>query len=59
MHKPTVETFKLIYKDNFTYEGNRAIIFRIEDIVPKDELKNCIKATFTYHKVKHLPTLGI
>jgi hypothetical protein len=54
-----VETFKLIYKDDFTYEGNRAIIFRIDDKIPNVELKNCIKATLTYHKVKHLPTLGI
>ena len=54
-----VETFKLIFKDTFTYEGNRAIVFRIDDKIPKDDLKHCIKATLTYHKVKHLPTLGI
>lgn len=54
-----VETFKLIFKDSFTYDGNRAIVFRIEDKIPKDDLKNCIKAALTYHKVKHLPTLGI
>jgi len=54
-----VETFKLVYKDIFVYEGNRAIVFKIEDKIPKDELKSCIKATLTYHKVKHLPTLGI
>lgn len=54
-----VETFKLILKDKFTYEGNRAIVFRIEDKIPKDDLKHCIKAALTYHKVKHLPTLGI
>lgn len=54
-----VETFKLIFKDNFTFEGNRAIIFRIDDKIPKDDLKLCITAALTYHKVKHLPTLGI
>lgn len=54
-----VETFKLIFKDNFTYEGNRAIVFRIQDKIPKADLKHCIKAALTYHKVKHLPTLGI
>lgn len=54
-----VETFKLVYKDIFVYEGNRAVVFKIEDKIPKDELKSCIKATLTYHKVKHLPTLGI
>ncbi|MBT8180629.1 MAG: DUF1801 domain-containing protein [Eudoraea sp.] len=54
-----VETFKLIFKENFAYEGNRAIVFGIEDKIPKDDLKHCIKAALTYHKVKHLPTLGI
>jgi len=54
-----VETFKLIFKDNFAYEGNRAIVFGIEDKIPKDQLKRCIKAALTYHKVKHLPALGI
>ena len=54
-----VETFKLIFKDKFTFEGKRAIVFEIEDEIPKDELRHCIKAALTYHKVKHLPTLGI
>jgi Domain of unknown function (DU1801) len=54
-----VETFKMIFKNNFNFEGNRAIVFQMEDDIPKDELKDCIKAALTYHKVKHLPTLGI
>ena len=54
-----VETFRLIFKDNFTYEGNRAIVFKMDEKIPKDELKQCIKAALTYHKVKQLPTLGI
>lgn len=54
-----VETFKLIYKNKFNFEGNRAIVFQIDDDIPVDELKECIRATLTYHKVKHLPTLGI
>lgn len=54
-----VETFKLVFKDTFKYEGNRAIVFSIQDKPPKDALKKCIKAALTYHKVKHLPRLGI
>ena len=53
------ETFKLIYKSKFDFEGNRAIVFQIDDDIPVDELKECIRATLTYHKVKHMPTLGI
>jgi len=54
-----VETFKLIFKNTFDYEGKRAIVFQIDDELPIDELRYCIKAALTYHKVKHLPTLGI
>ena len=54
-----VPTFKMIYKDIFRFEGNREIIFQVKDEIPKVELKNCITAALTYHKVKHLPTLGM
>lgn len=54
-----VETFKLVFENSFEFEGNRAIVFQLNDEVPEEELKACIKATLTYHKVKHLPTLGI
>jgi len=54
-----VETFRLIFEDVFQFEGNRAIVFPLESAIPKEELKACIKATLTYHKVKKLPTLGI
>lgn len=54
-----VETFRAVFKNDFEFEDNRAIVFQMKDRVPKRELKACIAATLTYHKVKHLPTLGI
>ncbi len=54
-----VDTFRLIFGQKFQFEGKRAIIFRINDIVPETELKECIKACFRYHKVKDQLTLGI
>jgi hypothetical protein len=54
-----VATFKLVFGDTFNYEGKRAIVFQLDDHIPKEALKSCIRATLTYHKVKHLPTLGI
>jgi hypothetical protein len=53
-----VPTFITIYKDKFEYEGNRAIVFKLNEKVPEVELKNCIKMALTYHKIKHLPLLG-
>ena len=54
-----VPTFKLLFNNIFTYEGNRAIIFQLEDKIPETELKKCIQAALLYHKVKHLPALDI
>jgi len=54
-----VKTFKLIYKNKFDFEGNRAIVFQMDNDIAVNELKECIRATLTYHKVKHMPTLGI
>ena len=54
-----IETFKIIFKNSIDFEGKRAIVFKIDDPIPKKELKSCIKAALTYHKVKHLTTLGM
>ena len=53
-----VPTFKTIYKNKFIFEGDRAIVFNLEDKIPDKELKHCISLALTYHKVKHLPLLG-
>jgi len=54
-----VPTFRELFPNHFRFDGNRAIIFGLEDEIPKTELKHCIKAALEYHKVKHLPLLGM
>jgi hypothetical protein len=54
-----VDTFKELYRDKFTFEGNRAIVFNTIDEIPIDELKHCIMLSLTYHSRKHLPLLGV
>lgn len=54
-----VPSFRLAYDEIFDYEGNRAIVFQLEDKIPETELKNCIKAALMYHQVKQLPLLGL
>lgn len=54
-----VDTFRLVFDHKFQYEGKRAIVFQINQKIPEMELKECIKASLTYHKVKDLITLGI
>ena len=54
-----VPTFKKIYKNQFKFEDSRAIIFDPGEKIPESELKHCITLALTYHKIKHLPLLGI
>ena len=54
-----VETFREVYGSIFKYDGNRAIVFKKNEQIPVEELKQCIALSLKYHKVKHLPLLGI
>lgn len=53
-----IETFKEVYGDVFNYQGNRAIIFNINEKVPLSELSQCISMSLRYKKIKHLDLLG-
>ena len=50
-----VETFKKHYKNRFRYEGNRAILFNLDDKIPVRELRHCIAMALTYHLDKKKP----
>ena len=54
-----VPTFKLFFGDIFSYQGNRAIVFDLQQDVPEQELKQCITAALRYHNVKQFTNLGI
>lgn len=54
-----VPSFRTVFKDVFTFEKTRAIVFQLDDKLPEAELKQCIKAALTYHSIKHLPLLGL
>lgn len=53
-----VSIFKVVYKDKFNFEGNRAIVFKLNENIPEKELKHCMEMALTYHKIKNLPLLG-
>jgi hypothetical protein len=44
-----VETFRELYSKDFKFEGNRAIIFNIDDVIPVKKLAHCIELALTYH----------
>jgi hypothetical protein len=44
-----VHRFKQLHKNKFRFEGNRAILFNIDDKIPISELSQCIAMALTYH----------
>ena len=54
-----VATFRIVFKQTFDFEGNRALVFQINEPLPENELKQCVKAALRYHKIKKLPLLGL
>ena len=45
-----VETFRTLFPSEFTFEGNRAIVFNESDHVPTDSLAFCVAAALAYHR---------
>ena len=49
-----IDTFRELYPDQFTFQGNRALVFAHGDPLPRDALKHCIALSLTYHlRPKH------
>ena len=53
-----IETFKELYGDTFVYQGNRALVFKLNQTLPSRELAHCLSLALCYKKIKHLPMLG-
>jgi hypothetical protein len=48
-HCPLVGSFRELYPDEFTFEGNRVLLFARDDKPPQAALKHCIGLALTYH----------
>ena len=46
-----VDTFRTIYPE-LKYQGNRAIVFELDNAVPRDSLTHCVEMALTYHQTK-------
>jgi len=53
-----VETFRELYRDEFDYDGNRAMSFAIDAPLPEAPLEHCLSMAMQYHSLKKLPLLG-
>ena len=47
-----VETFRAQFGDDLTFEGNRAIVFDMNDPLPTAMVASCIASALTYHRDK-------
>ena len=47
-----VPTFRELYADRFRFDGNRSIVFHVDDAVPTRPLAQCIEMALTYHRIK-------
>jgi len=47
-----VDIFRQQFPDAFTFEGNRAIVFKASEKLPKEPLAACIGMALTYHRTK-------
>lgn len=59
-----VETYRELYSDILTFEGNRAIVFNLADDLSESveginsAVKHCLQMALKYHQLKNLPLLG-
>jgi hypothetical protein len=54
-----VETFREIYRQEFDYEGNRAIVLPLTAEVHSGPLKHCLQLALKYHSLKQLSLRGV
>ena len=47
-----VSGFRSMFPDEFTFDGNRALVFDLSEPVPTDALCFCIEAALTHHSRK-------
>lgn len=48
-HTNLVNRFETLFGDTFTYEGGRALLFRVGDELAENELRACVTMALTYH----------
>ncbi|AKJ27559.1 DUF1801 domain-containing protein [Caldimonas brevitalea] len=53
-----VETFRRLFPADFRFEGNRALVFDLEQELKSDALAFCIAASLTYHLQKRQAAPG-
>jgi len=48
-----VDTFRTLFPGAFRYQGNRSIVFSIDEDIAEKELQICVAMALTYHRKKN------
>lgn len=48
-----VPTFRKMYPTEFRYIKNRGVVFNLNEKIPVEKLRHCIKLALTYHLIKN------
>jgi hypothetical protein len=51
-HTNLVARFRRLFPDQLEFDGDRALVFHVDDSIPTDALTHCIAAALTYHRNK-------
>jgi hypothetical protein len=44
-----IETFRTLFPRDFEFQGNRALVFKVGEHIPKEAVVFCLSASLTYH----------
>ncbi|MDE0943283.1 MAG: hypothetical protein OSB58_12750 [Alphaproteobacteria bacterium] len=53
-HTTLLPTYREIYRDVLSFDGNRCVKFHMKDELPLDAVRHCIALALTYHQRKKL-----
>lgn len=54
-----IKTFRVMYPEEFTFQGNRALLFNVNKRPSMDAVRHCIHSALRYHELNKLPSLGM
>jgi hypothetical protein len=57
-HTKLVDTFRELYADVLSFQGNRAIVLQVNQALPEQAIRHCLELAMNYKHIKHLPMLG-
>jgi Domain of unknown function (DU1801) len=49
-----IETFRGLYENDFSFQGNRCIVFKTNHEIATEKLEHCVRLALAYHQTKNI-----